>query len=40
MEDVLRKYFQAWIDKDIEIVKRTFSENVYIVNVTALNIMV
>lgn len=24
--DVLRKYFQAWIDKDIEIVKRTFSE--------------
>lgn len=27
MEDVLRKYFQAWIDKDIEIVKRTFSEN-------------
>lgn len=24
--DVLRKYFQAWIDKDIEIVMRTFSE--------------
>lgn len=25
--DVIKKYFQSWIDKDIEIVKQTFSEN-------------
>ncbi|WP_455717050.1 nuclear transport factor 2 family protein [Anaerosporobacter sp.] len=27
-EDVIRRYFRAWIDNDIEIVKQTFSENV------------
>ena len=27
MQDVIRKYFQAWIDNDVETVKQTFSEN-------------
>ena len=25
--DIIKKYFQAWINKDIEVVKQTFSEN-------------
>ena len=25
--DLIKKYFQSWIDNDIEIVKQTFSEN-------------
>lgn len=27
-EEVIKKYFKAWIDNDIEVVKQTFSENV------------
>ena len=25
--DVIKKYFQSWLDNDVEIVKQTFSEN-------------
>lgn len=25
--DVIKKYFLAWLDKDVESVKQTFSEN-------------
>ena len=25
--DVIKKYFQSWVDNDVEIVKQTFSEN-------------
>ncbi len=25
--DIIRKYFQAWIKVDVEVVKQTFSEN-------------
>lgn len=28
--EIIKKYFQAWINKDIEIVKQTFSENMKI----------
>ena len=28
MEEIIRKYFQAWINKDIEAVKEIFSDNV------------
>lgn len=28
MEDVIRNYFNAWIDKNIEVVKETFSEDI------------
>ena len=24
--DVIKKYFQSWLDNDVEIVKQTFSE--------------
>ena len=27
MEEIIREYFRAWIDRDIEIVKNTFSDN-------------
>ena len=25
--DVIKKYFQSWLDNDVEVVKQTFSEN-------------
>jgi len=28
LEDIIRSYFQAWIDKNIEVVKETFSEDI------------
>ena len=27
-EEIIRKYFKAWIDVDIETVKRTFTDNI------------
>ena len=28
MEEVIRKYFQSWLDKDIDAVKENFSDEV------------
>ncbi len=28
MEEIIRKYFQCWLDKDIDIVKEIFSDDV------------
>lgn len=28
MEEIIRKYFQSWIDKDIKTVKEIFSEDI------------
>ncbi len=28
MEEIIRKYFQCWLDKDIETVKEFFSEDI------------
>lgn len=28
MEVIIRKYFQFWLDKDIDVVKKTFSDNI------------
>ena len=27
-ENIIRDYFKAWIDKDIEVIKKTFSDNI------------
>lgn len=28
MEEVIRKYFQCWLDKDVDTVKRIFSDDI------------
>lgn len=28
--DVIKKYFQSWLDNDVEIVKQTFSEKCFV----------
>lgn len=28
MEEIIRKYFQCWLDKDVEIIKEIFSDNI------------
>ena len=28
MEEVIRKYFQCWLDKDITVVEEIFSDNI------------
>lgn len=37
--DVIKKYFQSWLDNDVEIVKQTFLKTLCIVNAMDPNIM-